>query len=435
MHFRHTVRPLLPLALTMSSKPLFSSTALALFALALLALAGCARKSDKTSLVVRVESDLVVGTDIDTVVVGGHSIALATAADLPVIVAFTPSGASNAALTVTAIARLKGADVVEQSVTTAFQAGAAVQIVMHLDRACISKTCAAAETCEAGNCGPKARTPTPYPGTSDAGNPHVDAAPTDAADAGGNDAHDAAMDVKPPAGDGSSDGGDAATPDASDTGASDAADSGSPEVQPVICGDGLVRGSEVCDDFNNNACGTCNASCTSVQMPKAALGSITAIAASMLINGETFTLSDGVHAPVVFEFNSAQPTDATHFQIFTGASPAATIATRIVNGINAEVSVLQIQAYVNAQNSSQVLLTAINPGAVGNVAITETVASSAFVVVGMSGGIARDCPLNTGCGSNDDCQSGLCCLGALNSATCMCPSGVCALNTCIAAGP
>lgn len=32
-----------------------------------------------------------------------------------------------------------------------------------------------------------------------------------------------------------------------------------------ICGDGLIRGVEVCDDANNLACGTCNAACSAVQ--------------------------------------------------------------------------------------------------------------------------------------------------------------------------
>jgi hypothetical protein len=427
--------------LFVTMKKISPSIALGAASLILLGLAGCASKSDPTALVVRVESDLVVGTDIDTVVVDGHAIALASAADLPVVVAFTPSGASNATIAVTAVGRWKGADVVQQSVTAAFQPGVAVQIVMHLDRACIPKTCNPDQTCEAGSCGPKARTPTPYPGTSDAGNPRGDASPpADAADARGNDAHDAAMDGNPPAVDGSPDGkdaapidsGDAALTDAPEAGASDGPDSRAPDSLPVRCGDGVVNGSEICDDFNDSICGTCSATCTEIQPVATAVGTINAIGAPSLINGDTFTLSDGVHGPVVFEFNDSAPIQPSHIQIILGSSASTQMATKIALAINGVGAALQINAVVNASNKSQVLLTDINPGTAGNVVSTETVANIAFLVTGMSGGLARDCPASNGCGSDDDCQSGVCCLGDVNSPTCVCPSGVaCATNTCV----
>jgi hypothetical protein len=338
---------------------------------------------------------------------------------------------------VTATARWKGADVVQQSVTTAFQPGAAVLIVMHLERACIPKTCDADQTCEAGSCGPKARTPTPYPGANDAGNPRVDAGQsTDAADAGANDPRDAAMDGKPPASDGSFEAGDDTSMDAQDAGSLDVRDSGSPDVPTMICGDGVISGTEICDDFNASACGTCNESCTSQQMPAASVGSITAVAASMLINGETLTLSDGVHNSVVFEFNSNVPTDTTHIQIVAGSSQANGVATKIALAVNGVGPALQLQAVVNASNNRQVLLTNVNPGANGNVGVTETVANSGFLVAGMSGGIALDCAAGVGCGSNNDCRSGVCCLGAGGTPACPCSTlgGGCnfVVNTCLA---
>jgi cysteine-rich repeat protein len=302
---------------------------------------------------------------------------------------------------------------------------------MHLDHTCIAKTCDTDQTCEAGTCGPKGRTPTPYPGANDAGNPRVDALQsTDAAEAGANDA---SADGNAPAIDGSPETGAAAPPDAQDAGAPDIRDSGAPDVPTMICGDGVISGTEICDDFNASACGTCNASCTSPQTLMPAIGSIIAVQASNTLDGETFTLADGVHAPVVFEFND-NVVAAGHVQIFRAASVSSQMAIKMAFAINSVGTTLQINAVVGT-NKSQVLLTDINAGASGNIGITETVANGSFMITGMTGGTGRDCVLRVGCGSNDDCQSGSCCIGAMGSATCPCPSGTCATNTCVAAGP
>ena len=204
------------------------------------------------------------------------------------------------------------------------------------------------------------------------------------------------------------------------------------------CGDGKTLGNELCDDFNSNACGTCSATCMGLQTATPAIGSITAVSAGNLVNGETFTLSDGVRT-VVFEFNSGAPTDATHVQIIPGNNTQSPgMATKITNAINGVGAALAISAVVNNNKSSQVLLTNGSSGSSGNVKAKETVANASFVVVGMSGGSGFDCPAATGCGGNDDCQSGVCCLGTPGTAACPCPTsgGSCASfvqNTCLAA--
>jgi hypothetical protein len=74
-----------------------------------------------------------------------------------------------------------------------------------------------------------------------------------------------------------------------------------------------------------------------------------------------------------------------------------------------------------------VLLTSGNPGRNGNVAITETVASTGFVVTGMSAGLGFDCAAGVGCVGASDCASGVCCLA---SAGCLSAPGKCLASTC-----
>jgi cysteine-rich repeat protein len=739
----------------------------------------CNSRSDSTSLVVQVDSDLIVGREIDMVAVNGHSITLASAADLPAILAFTPAGASDESITVTATARWQGTDVVIQSVTTSFQPGKAMFLVMRLDRSCVGVTCDANQTCTSGACGPKARTPVPYPGTKDASATDVPAdapansdgpAPevSDARDdrpADREPATDATSDVKdaypedlgprcgdrqvnqasercddgaesatcnadctfavcgdgkvnrtaneqcdvsggadtpscngttagsvnaachftfcgdgyvnqaagetcdtpggadtqscngaaappgvachvPVCGDGYIDsaagetcdtfggvdtaacngknapaglachasicgdgyvnlaagetcdnlggadttscngvaaglgvgctlvkcgdgyinalagetcevqpdgndtvncngggagavrcrkvacgdsyinrmagetcdvlggadtatcngmaasavglqcqyascgdgyingaageacdvvgGGDSAgcngtaagtalqckKPSCGDgylnTNANEACDDkntasgdgcSSPACQVEtgfvcftpgqacrsLCGDGLKVGSEACDDFNTDACGTCNVTCSTIQAATPAIGTITAVSAANLNSGETFTLSDGLHVTVVFEFNDNVPSDSTHFQITRSISSSTQMATKIANAINSVGAALAINAQINNANKSQVLLTNGTPGSAGNVKLTKTVANTSFLVTGMAGGAGFDCPATIGCGGNNDCQSGVCCLGTAGTSGCPCPAGVtCAPNRCLA---
>jgi cysteine-rich repeat protein len=563
-----TVRPLVQRGRT------GARAALALATLSSLALGACRdSRQDVTALVVRVESDLTVGTEIDEIAVNKLDRSLSSAADVPWTVAFTPSGSSSVAVEVTATARLAHQDVVSQSFTTSFLPGQVGLLVIHLDRGCLPSrvTCAAGLTCEAGVCVSKMRPPSPYPG-ADAG--------TDAS--GGSDARDGAPSADGGATDKPSDGamdGTGATDSPSDsaTGATDAADAASPAtcgngvldpgemceyclpvdggpappadagagpcklgitesktcngdctlsrcgdgklnraagescdtsgesatcnsdctlsrcgdgklnaaagetcelpnggatdittcngpnapagvachaatcgdgyVNPAAgetcdtsggantaacngsaapsgvrcratrCGDGYVNAAatEACDDGNSSACGTCNATCNVLQSPTFASGSITAATAMVLTSGETFTIADGLHSPITFEFTTGVPA-AGHVGVSTATpATAAVMATRIAAAINATgVS----RASVDTTTPTRVILIDGIPGAAGNIPIAETVASTAFVVIGMSGGSAYDCGVGVGCTANTDCASAICTRNICAAASC-----------------
>jgi cysteine-rich repeat protein len=497
----------------------------ALLALSCLALAACGEtRQDVTALVVRVESDLTVDTDIDEIAVNQLDRRLAAPGDVPLTVAFTPSGSADQPVTITATGRLAGHDVVSQSFTTSFLPGQVALLVMRLDRACLPArvTCTGDLTCEAGSCVPRSRPPSPYPlpdGGADAADgtdgghdavTSTDAvtgtdavAGADAADGGpapdaAADARDAAADVTDAgAADGAADagvdmlfrcgngvldpgetcdtGGESATcnsdctaakcgdgklnaaagetcelpnggvadtatcngksapagvachapacgdgyvnPAAGETcdtgGADTAACNGSAapagaRCRATRCGDGYVNpaAGETCDDGNNSACGTCNATCAVLQTAAPATGTINAIPASQLVSGETFTISDGIHAPVVFEFTQGSATTPGHVAISTtGLTTATLVAMKIVAAIDANgVAVASVDTAV----PSRVDVVASRPGVAGNVPITETVSSPMFQVMGMSGGVGYDCAAGVGCAVDADCLSGTC---------------------------
>src|SRR5688572_3859303 len=117
----------------------------------------------------------------------------------------------------------------------------------------------------------------------------------------------------------------------------------------------------------------------------AAKGSITAIAGADLVDGETFTLDDGVNPPTVFEFDDdASVTSGNVAVTFAGGDTAAQVATAIQGAINGVGAGLTITAA--APVGAVVGLTNDNAGTAGNAAITDTVADTDFVVVGMLGG-------------------------------------------------
>jgi hypothetical protein len=115
----------------------------------------------------------------------------------------------------------------------------------------------------------------------------------------------------------------------------------------------------------------------------AATGSITAVAGSALVDGETFTISDGVNTPVVFEFDSGGGVSGANVAVaFTGGDSATTVATAIAAAINGALNL-----YITASPSGAVVsLTNDYVGTTGNVAISETVADGGFTVSGMSAG-------------------------------------------------
>jgi len=201
------------------------------------------------------------------------------------------------------------------------------------------------------------------------------------------------------------------------------------------CGDGLINGPsdggslETCDDGNASACGTCNASCSLVQNEHAT-GWLTAVATADLkdTGGEhdTFTLNDGANGgntPLTFEFDTKVDgvSDSSHYLIDANCGdplpdggpgladcPLETVAQRMAILINSLVLAqnFKISAFVDG---GTVHLYNLQPGVIGNRAITESVHDSAFTKDGMSGGTGGDCTVDTGCITDADCRPPLTC--------------------------
>jgi cysteine-rich repeat protein len=184
----------------------------------------------------------------------------------------------------------------------------------------------------------------------------------------------------------------------------------------AICGDGQknTTAGEQCDDGNTNTCGSCSADCQVPAPPTAAFGSITAIDGASITDGTTFTLNDGFHPSVVFEFdNNDVLTNINAFLI--SLSPGSgnpdnepdQIAQKIRDVIidaNAPPSSLGITPTIESTAPTIVNLKNIRKSSLGNQPITSAVLPFA----GMSGGIGGNCAANVGCATGDDCASGVC---------------------------
>lgn len=116
----------------------------------------------------------------------------------------------------------------------------------------------------------------------------------------------------------------------------------------------------------------------------AAQGQIQVPAALYLVDGESFTLSDGVNPPMVFEFDSNGVAKNVPIRIGKEESAAkvATLVTETVNGI---ARGLDITAKYSPE-TAVVTLVNDNVGVQGNILISDTVLAKGFLVKGMSGG-------------------------------------------------
>jgi len=117
----------------------------------------------------------------------------------------------------------------------------------------------------------------------------------------------------------------------------------------------------------------------------AATGTLVTVGGALLVDGETFTLSDGVNTPVVFEFDSNAAITGDVAVTFTGGDSVATVRTAIVSAINGVGAGLALTA--SPGTPGQILLVNDATGAVGNVTITDTVADAGFTHTGMAGGV------------------------------------------------
>ncbi|MDY7227292.1 DUF4215 domain-containing protein [Hyalangium rubrum] len=189
-------------------------------------------------------------------------------------------------------------------------------------------------------------------------------------------------------------------------------------LQGSVCGNRIVEDGEACDDGNADSCGSCNATCTEARNPTHAQGHILAIGPGGLHDGETFSISDGLHPPVIFEFDKDGSTFSGHTPVdLSGLATYLGVADRIIEAIDtlngspddpSEEASLAISAE-RERNSPKVLLEHLHPGGFGNQRITESVVNSIFDIKGMSGGMPNDCPENMGCKQDADCALGFVC--------------------------
>jgi putative Ig domain-containing protein len=104
-----------------------------------------------------------------------------------------------------------------------------------------------------------------------------------------------------------------------------------------------------------------------------------------LADGEAFSIADGSHVFVTFEFdlNSNGVTFGNVAVPAVAGDSAATVKTKIINAVNGAASL-----DVTAANGGSGLVNLVNDivGVVGNQAMSEGVADTGFTVVGMSGG-------------------------------------------------
>jgi hypothetical protein len=119
-----------------------------------------------------------------------------------------------------------------------------------------------------------------------------------------------------------------------------------------------------------------------------ATGSITCIAKTNFVDGETLTISDGTHTATIFEFDKdGGGVAGGHVQVdISGATTAADVAAILVTAINGVTTTLTVTATDNMDGT--IALAADAKDTTHNVTITETVANASFLVSGMSGGRA-----------------------------------------------
>ena len=164
---------------------------------------------------------------------------------------------------------------------------------------------------------------------------------------------------------------------------------------------------ETCDDGNKDSCGTCNDDCSRVQRSEFAKGDIIVSQTDPnALDGKWFSINDGQHAPVFFEFDKDHTPTTGRTMIYVTASKSPLELANLIRGAINGVSGLNIDATVT-QNI--VRLENTQPGASGNQDMEQSPDTFAFTVDGMSGGSSREgCTAGIGCRYDQDCKSGSC---------------------------
>lgn len=121
----------------------------------------------------------------------------------------------------------------------------------------------------------------------------------------------------------------------------------------------------------------------------AATGTIT-VGNITILDGETFTIDDGVNTPVVFEFDNNGSVGGGNTPVTIGAASVTILNTvdEFKDAIIAAINGVGAGLAITATDSGTGVVGLVNDeaGPQGNATITETVANAGFVVTGMAGG-------------------------------------------------
>jgi cysteine-rich repeat protein len=175
-----------------------------------------------------------------------------------------------------------------------------------------------------------------------------------------------------------------------------------------VCGNGRQEPGEACDDGNADSCGSCSANCKRPNTAVKARGTIVLVNHAWIEDGDRFSIADGIHDRVAFEYDrNNQVTEGRVGIDLANLSTAEEVMTAIASAINDQPDdVLAISATVR---NSRVELEHLFAGDFGRHDIKVWPISLGFSVSGMSRGSMLRCSEFTGCTQNDDCDVGLTC--------------------------
>ena len=168
--------------------------------------------------------------------------------------------------------------------------------------------------------------------------------------------------------------------------------------------------SETCDNYISRlVCGTCsNTTCQNVDV-RPAVGTITVLTTAV-VDGETFSLDNGIANPVTFELNTAGGCAGANQCVNVPADPTtASIANAIkseIDGLFAASMTVSGPNCPDGIESCTLTLTNTVAGMEGNNRIETSRGSGAIAVTSMTGGVG--CPNGKWCSRREDCVSGNC---------------------------
>jgi cysteine-rich repeat protein len=185
------------------------------------------------------------------------------------------------------------------------------------------------------------------------------------------------------------------------------------------CGDGIVNTSqeEVCDDGNQDSCGTCNSTCKKNQDVSRATGRIIGVPAYNINNGdapETFTLR-GSQGARVFEFDKDDAVEDGRVQVFIGGriEESDAVAQAIEWAISEQYNDGKVDFRVSSRDWNIVMLEYRTAGRIADgIRISETVTVPGFRAEVLTRGFGYDCSTGMGCRRDEDCQSKSCTIPA-----------------------